>query len=162
MRLSLCLIALLGVIAGATPACAPTSTSATVAHPDASQVSQSTVRATKERPLVTEWPATERSHLESRTGTGLVAVEYRGQSMRVLDNCHAKGTYRFVPLRLRRMGSRSRAKTNCLPSFLWERPRCRPSSGARVNSPSATSSSGSTTRATWKQRRWNLWEIANA
>jgi hypothetical protein len=63
---------------------------------DGAQVARCNVGASHERPFVTEWPATERSRLESKMASGLVAVSYSGCQMQVLDRCRAEGSYRFV------------------------------------------------------------------
>lgn len=81
---------------GPLPACAASVSTAPPRNPDAGQVARCSVRASQERPLVTEWPATERSRLESRAANGLIVVSYSGCEMRVLDRCQAKGHYRFT------------------------------------------------------------------
>jgi hypothetical protein len=53
------------------------------------------VQASQNEPLVTEWPASEKSHLESLIARGGVAVSYSGCEMRVLSACAVKGSYAF-------------------------------------------------------------------
>ncbi len=65
--------------------------------PDARQAERCTLRGSQSRPLVTEWPATERSRLESRSSKGIIVVAYAGCEMQVLDRCQADGAYRFSP-----------------------------------------------------------------
>jgi len=44
-------------------------------------------------PLVTEWSAPERAHLEALLGQGAIAVAYSGCSMRLLPGCRLRGRY---------------------------------------------------------------------
>ena len=63
---------------------------------DTAQTARCNVHASQERPFVTEWPATERSRLEGKMASGLVAVSYSGCEMQVLDRCRADGSYHYV------------------------------------------------------------------
>ena len=57
------------------------------------------VKQSSSKPLVVEWPSTERAALEGRTKAGLVAVRYNGCEMEVLTNCSApKDSYNYVGL----------------------------------------------------------------
>ena len=57
------------------------------------------VKQSSAKPLVVEWPSTERAALEGRTKAGLVAVRYNGCEMEVLTNCSApKDSYNYVGL----------------------------------------------------------------
>lgn len=60
------------------------------------------VRASTAKPLIVEWPATERAALEARATRGLVAVRYEGCEMEVLTNCTAKGSYTYLGLNQKR------------------------------------------------------------
>jgi hypothetical protein len=51
------------------------------------------VGAVRTDPLVTEWPASEKSSLEAQLRHGGVAVEYTGCAMRVLTRCRLGGDY---------------------------------------------------------------------
>lgn len=62
---------------------------------DPTPLSKCKVTASATSPLVTEWPVSEKSHLETRLSVGAVAVEYTGCSMRILDGCQVGGAYVF-------------------------------------------------------------------
>jgi hypothetical protein len=51
------------------------------------------VAASQSSPLVTEWPASEKSNLEVLSHSGAVAVAYSGCSLRVLPQCRVRGNY---------------------------------------------------------------------
>lgn len=51
------------------------------------------VAANSNNPLVTEWPASEKAHLESLVAHRAVAVEYSGCDLRIVDGCELEGTY---------------------------------------------------------------------
>lgn len=53
------------------------------------------VGAGRTDPLVTEWPASEKSSLEAQLRQGGVAVEYTGCAMRVLTRCRLGGGYEW-------------------------------------------------------------------
>lgn len=80
--------------------CSPGSASAPlVAAPTMEDTGQATCKVKKSqlRPLVVEWPSTDRAALEARLREGLVVVRYLGCEMQVLPRCKAeKGAYRFV------------------------------------------------------------------
>jgi hypothetical protein len=48
-----------------------------------------------ERPLIVEWPATDRSDLESLLSRGLVAIRYTGCEVELLRNCASSGRYDY-------------------------------------------------------------------
>ncbi len=48
-----------------------------------------------DNPLVTEWPASEKSNLEGRLREGGVVVEYVRGTMRLLPGCHVPGSYEW-------------------------------------------------------------------
>jgi hypothetical protein len=53
------------------------------------------VAASQSSPLVTEWPASEKSNLEVLSHSGAVAVAFSGCSLRVLPECRVRGGYRW-------------------------------------------------------------------
>lgn len=66
-----------------------------IAASDPTPLAKCKVAASQDRPLVTEWPASEKSRLEALIGRGAVVVAYSGCELRVLDACAIKGTYAF-------------------------------------------------------------------
>ena len=48
------------------------------------------------RPLIVEWPSSDRLQLEAKARRSLVAVRYVGCEMEVLDRCTVPGRYRYV------------------------------------------------------------------
>lgn len=53
------------------------------------------VAASQESPLVTEWPASEKARFEALTSKQVVAVEYSGCEMKIVDACQVTGKYAF-------------------------------------------------------------------
>ncbi|GMV16197.1 MAG: hypothetical protein HS104_33235 [Polyangiaceae bacterium] len=53
------------------------------------------VAASQESPLVTEWPASEKARFEALTAKQVVAVEYSGCEMKIVDSCQVAGSYGF-------------------------------------------------------------------
>jgi hypothetical protein len=53
------------------------------------------VQKSSASPLVTEWPASEKAHLEGLLSERAVVVSYTGCEMRLLDACQVSGSYRF-------------------------------------------------------------------
>lgn len=53
------------------------------------------VAASQDRPLVTEWSASEKAHLESLAASQAVVVSYSGCELRVLDGCKPSGRYAY-------------------------------------------------------------------
>jgi hypothetical protein len=51
------------------------------------------VAASASSPLVTEWPASQKAHLEGLTAHQAVAVAYSGCELRIVDECHLPGRY---------------------------------------------------------------------
>jgi hypothetical protein len=77
-------------------ACAPTLPSTGTSLPQAlTPMGKCRVAASQQSPLVTEWPASEKAHLEGLLRAGAVAVAYSGCSMRVLPQCQVRGSYRW-------------------------------------------------------------------
>lgn len=58
------------------------------------------VQKSQSRPLIVEWPSTDRATLESLSKRGLVAVRYTGCEMEVLTRCKVKGAYAYTPVTL--------------------------------------------------------------
>jgi hypothetical protein len=53
------------------------------------------VLKSSERPLIVEWPASDRSDLETLLGRGLVPIRYTGCEVELLRNCSATGRYAY-------------------------------------------------------------------
>ena len=54
------------------------------------------IAALHERPLVTEWAASEKADLEGRVSSGqVVAVRYSGCELQIIDGCKLQGRYAF-------------------------------------------------------------------
>lgn len=51
------------------------------------------VGASSTSPLVTEWPASEKSHLQSLAALGPVAVSYTGCELQIVESCRLTGQY---------------------------------------------------------------------
>jgi hypothetical protein len=68
---------------------------APLAPSDPTPVARCKVGVSQESPLVTEWPASEKANLESRLSQGGVVVAYSGCTLRILNQCHVKGAYRW-------------------------------------------------------------------
>jgi len=56
------------------------------------------VAKSRSRPLIVEWPSTDRASLESAAQRGLVVVRYLGCEMELLPRCHAQGQYAYTPV----------------------------------------------------------------
>jgi len=83
-------------LAGALLACAPQLPTTGSTLPQAlTPLGRCHVAASQTSPLVTEWPASEKANLEVLLRAGAVAVAYSGCSLRVLPQCHVRGTYRW-------------------------------------------------------------------
>jgi hypothetical protein len=80
-------------------ACATTKQSATPPSlPD--RYAKCSIQKSQSRPLIVEWPSTDRASLESLSKRGLVAVRYTGCEMEVLTRCKVKGEYKYTPVTL--------------------------------------------------------------
>lgn len=55
------------------------------------------VRKSTDRPLIIEWPSSDRAALEAAVKRGLVVVRYQGCEMEVLSQCRVDGAYRYTP-----------------------------------------------------------------
>lgn len=84
-------IALCGC-SGLLPDASPTAPSST-APKDPTPLSKCQVAANASSPLVTEWPASEKAHLQSLTSGQTVAVAYGGCELRIIDGCTLPGQY---------------------------------------------------------------------
>lgn len=60
---------------------------------DTSHLAKCSVAASREQPLVTEWPAPYKARLEALLQGGAVAVEYSGCDLKIVDRCRLSGTY---------------------------------------------------------------------
>lgn len=58
------------------------------------------VAKSRSRPLIVEWPSTDRAALESAAQRGLVVVRYVGCEMELLPRCRVEGSYRYTPVTL--------------------------------------------------------------
>lgn len=75
-----------GLLGGAVPQ-APT------APRDPTPLAKCQVAANSASPLVTEWPASEKAHLQGLLATRTVAVAYSGCELRIVDACELPGSY---------------------------------------------------------------------
>ena len=64
----------------------------------ADQGARCQVRHSQNRPLIVEWPSTDRAHLEALVRRGLVAVRYSGCEIEVLSQCKLEGSYAYTPV----------------------------------------------------------------
>jgi hypothetical protein len=62
---------------------------------DPTPLAKCKVAPSQSSPLVTEWPASEKAHLESLLSDRTVAVSYSGCDLKILDGCRIKGGYSF-------------------------------------------------------------------
>lgn len=85
--------AALGTVLALLVGCGPSlpEPSATPSEPTA--LSKCQVALSIDRPLVTEWSATEKANLEASVARRAVAVDYRGCEMRVVTGCELDGAY---------------------------------------------------------------------
>jgi hypothetical protein len=81
------------------PSLSPSSSASTSLAPnggrDPTPLGKCSVAMSQSRPLVTEWPASEKSRLEALLGRGGVAVAYSGCEMRLIESCSVGGSYSF-------------------------------------------------------------------
>ena len=78
---------------GCGPALGPEDTSGLEGLTD---VHQCKAAADAGRPMLVEWPATEKAALQSAATRGLVVVRYDGCRLKLLDRCDAGGGYAFT------------------------------------------------------------------
>jgi hypothetical protein len=62
-------------------------------HADPTPLARCKVAADAAHPLVTEWPASEKAHLETLAATQTVAVAFSGCEMKIVDGCKLPGNY---------------------------------------------------------------------
>jgi hypothetical protein len=67
--------------------------SPSTAPSDPTPLAKCRVAANAQSPLVTEWPASEKAHLESLTESQTVAVAYSGCELRIVEACSLPGRY---------------------------------------------------------------------
>lgn len=79
--------------AGCGAANGPRAGSGALSPSDPTPQSKCKVALSQESPLVTEWPASEKARLESLAARQLVAVQYSGCEMRIVDGCQLSGNY---------------------------------------------------------------------
>lgn len=60
---------------------------------DTSHLAKCSVAASRDQPLVTEWPASYKARLEALLQGGAVAVEYSGCDLKIIDRCRLSGSY---------------------------------------------------------------------
>lgn len=60
---------------------------------DPTPLSKCKIAASSDSPLVTEWPASEKAHLQSLASSRTVAVEFTGCELRIIDGCRLPGQY---------------------------------------------------------------------
>ncbi len=90
-------LAVWAVVLMAVPGCATGFAGAREVLPRAPvELGRCRVAASQSSPLVTEWPASEKANLEALLRAGTVAVAYSGCSMRLLPDCHVRGSYRWM------------------------------------------------------------------
>ncbi|MEM1033312.1 MAG: hypothetical protein AAGN82_23450 [Myxococcota bacterium] len=71
------------------------STAQVVVPKDPTPLAKCDVAKSNARPLVTEWPASEKANLETLLASQAVAVSYSGCEMQLLDACRIPGGYGF-------------------------------------------------------------------
>lgn len=64
-----------------------------LAPSDPTPLGRCKIAASASSPLVTEWPASEKAHLESLSVSQTVAVQFSGCEMRIIDGCRLPGHY---------------------------------------------------------------------
>lgn len=92
-RLGAALAALLVVFVGCGPGTRPTARAPEFAPADQAKCR---VNKSSDRPLIIEWPSSDRAALESTAKRGLVVVRYSGCEMEVLPRCQLGGSYRYT------------------------------------------------------------------
>jgi hypothetical protein len=72
----------------------PTSLPApSLAATDPTPLAKCKISSSAQSPLVTEWPASEKAHLESLASSQTIAVEYVGCELSIVDGCALTGSY---------------------------------------------------------------------
>ena len=75
--------------------CGPSIPTSVVVPKDPTPLAKCKVAKSSASPLVTEWPASEKAHLESLLEDRTVVVNYSGCEMRILDGCRLEGRYEW-------------------------------------------------------------------
>src|SRR5262245_48374953 len=75
---------------GMLPSSAP---AASTPPSDPTPLAKCQVAASASSPLVTEWPASEKAHLQSLATRQTIAVEYSGCELHIVDGCQLPGNY---------------------------------------------------------------------
>jgi hypothetical protein len=78
----------------------PNTPKTSLAPADPTPLSRCKVAASAGSPLVTEWPASEKAHLQSMAATQTVAVQYSGCELQIVDGCKLSGKYVWQPTTL--------------------------------------------------------------
>lgn len=86
-------LAACAVLAGCNVMGGAPKTPALVTPTDPTPLARCKVAASATSPLVTEWPASQKAHLEGLTAHQAVAVAYSGCELRVVDACRLPGRY---------------------------------------------------------------------
>jgi hypothetical protein len=60
------------------------------------ELAKCSVAASQDQPLVTEWPAPYKARLEAMLMQGVVAVEYSGCELKIVDRCKLPGSYAWT------------------------------------------------------------------
>ena len=92
---SLSVVVVLALVASGCLSSNATDPSKVVVPKDPSGLAKCKVQKSSASPLVTEWPASEKAHLEGMLSDRAVVVSYSGCEMRLLDACEVPGSYKF-------------------------------------------------------------------
>ncbi len=84
---------LLSSCSGLLPGSNVTAPQAAATSSDPTPLSKCRVAANASSPLVTEWPASEKAHLQGLAASQIVAVEYTGCELHIVDACTLPGHY---------------------------------------------------------------------
>lgn len=85
----------LGGVLAASVSCGGSQPVSVTPQRDPTPLAKCKVAPSQSSPLVTEWPASEKAHLESMLSDRTVAVSYSGCDLKILDACRIKGSYSF-------------------------------------------------------------------
>ena len=94
------LAALLPGCSGLLPGSDPSTPKPSLAPADPTPLARCKVAASAGSPLVTEWPASEKAHLQSLAAIQTVAVQYSGCELQIVDACKLSGKYVWQPTTL--------------------------------------------------------------
>ena len=82
------------------PGSDPNTPKPSLAPADPTPLARCKVAASAGSPLVTEWPASEKAHLQSMAAIQTVAVQYSGCELQIVDGCKLSGKYVWQPTTL--------------------------------------------------------------